>query len=143
MGSPASTAQRLHKAPLNPMTIKSLTHSPQPPPAQGINNDKGEKERCSYLPSLPFLFPPPLRSYYSSVASTLLSLFVGIPHPLLSVWPSLWKRTSRPCASCPTAVLADSTFTNFPNVPIGIESILCEEEHAQGNNINRITRPLE
>lgn len=128
------------------MTIKSLTHSlAHPNPLQNKGSImKKERKKAA----LSFLSPPPLVLLFFSCPRNNPSLpthFVGIPHPRLSVWPSLWKRTSWPFASCPTAVLADSTFTNLSNVPIGKESIQCAEEHAvhaQRNKINRITRPL-
>lgn len=38
-------------------------------------------------------------------------------HPRCSVCPSVWKSTSCPFRSCPTAVLADITFTNLLKEP--------------------------
>lgn len=38
-------------------------------------------------------------------------------HPRCSVCPSMWKSTSCPFRSCPTAVLADITFTNLLKEP--------------------------
>lgn len=53
-----------------------------------------------------------------------LAFPVSGTHPRCSVCPSAWKSTSCPFWSCPTAVLADITFTNLLKEPVREEAWL-------------------